>query len=375
MVQVDRVDLSNPKDVHRFITLPFRLYQNTPQWVPPFLNDSKLYLNPKKHPFYRHSAAEFYIARKEGEDVGRIAVLENRRFNEYHQRRDAQFYFFDSVNDLEVAKALFACAAEWAKARGLDRIVGPKGMGPLDGYGILVEGFEHRQMMMMMNYNHPYYKDLLESLGFTKEVDFVSCYLSAEAFRMPERIHHIAQRVQERGTLKVLSFENRAQLRQWAKKIGQAYNRAFVENWEYYPLTDEEIQFVLDSIVPYADPKLIKVITHRDEAVGFLFGFPDISAAMQRARGKLNPITILDILLEMRRTEWVSMNGAGILPQFHGRGGNALLYSEMEKTARHYRFKHAELTQVAETAVQMRRDLENLGGKPYKNHRVFSKNI
>jgi hypothetical protein len=140
-------------------------------------------------------------------------------------------------------------------------------------------------------------------------------------------------------------------------------------------LTDEEIQFVLDNIIPYADPKLIKVITHDDEAVGFLFGFPDISAAMQRAKGRINPISIVDILIEMRRTQWIALNGAGILPEFHGRGGNALLYSEMEKTVRNYQFKHADLTQVAETAVQMRRDLENLGGKPYKNHRVYAKFI
>lgn len=162
MIKVDQVDLSNPKDVQRFISIPFRLYQSTPQWVPPFLNDSRLYLNPNKHPFYRHSTAEFFIATKDGEDVGRIAALENRRFNEYHQKRDAQFYFFDSINDPEVAQALFTRVFEWAKARKLNRIVGPKGMGPLDGYGILVEGFEHRQIMMMMNYNHPYYKDLIE---------------------------------------------------------------------------------------------------------------------------------------------------------------------------------------------------------------------
>lgn len=375
MIQIDQVDPSNPRDVQRFISIPFRLYRQTPQWVPPFLNDSKLYLNPNKHPFYRHSVAEFFIARKDGEDVGRIAALENRHFNEYHQKQDAQFYFFDSINDPEVAQALFSRVFEWAKARNLNRVVGPKGMGPLDGYGILVEGFEHRQMMMMMNYNHPYYRDLVEAQGFTKEVDFVSCYLSAESFRMPERIHHIAQRVQDRGTLKILSFENRSQLRRWAKKIGRAYNDSFINNWEYYPLTDEEIQFVLDNIIPYADPRLIKVITHNDEAVGFLFGFPDISAAMQRAKGKITPISIIDILLELRRTQWISLNGAGILPEFHGRGGNALLYSEMEKTVRNYHFKHAELTQVAETAVQMRKDLENVGGKPYKNHRVYSRFI
>jgi hypothetical protein len=120
---------------------------------------------------------------------------------------------------------------------------------------------------------------------------------------------------------------------------------------------------------------LIKVIVHEQDVVGFLFAFPDVSAAMQRARGRLFPFGIMDLLLEMRRTNWISLNGIGILEEFQGRGGNALLYSEMEKTLTSYRFEHADLTQVAETAVQMRNDLANLGGKPYKNHRVFRRDI
>ncbi|MGB9639323.1 MAG: hypothetical protein ACPL3P_04395 [Anaerolineales bacterium] len=375
MIRIDQVDTNNKKDVERFIKIPFDLYHNHPQWVPPLFSDLRLYLNREKHPFFEHSTADFFIASLDGKDVGRIAVLENKRFNAYHDKKDCQFYFYDTIEDEEVTQTLFNRAFEWAHQHHLNRMIGPKGMGPLDGYGLLVEGFEHRQMMTMMNYNYPYYPRLVESLGFVKEVDFVSCYLSADSFRMPERIHSIAQRVLDRGTLNVIRFENRSQLRQWAKKIGKAYNNAFVNNWEYYPLTESEIQFVLDSFIPYADPKLIKIITHGDDAVGFLFGFPDISAALQRAQGKLNPWTILDLMREMKRTDWIALNGAGILPEFHGRGGNALLYSEMENTVRNYRFRHADLTQVAETAVQMRRDLENVGGKAYKNHRVYVKTI
>jgi hypothetical protein len=129
----------------------------------------------------------------------------------------------------------------------------------------------------------------------------------------------------------------------------------------------------LDNLLTVADPRLIKVIAHNDEAVGFLFGFPDLSAALQRARGRLLPFGLVDLLLEMRRTRWVALNGAGILPEFQGRGGNALLYAEMENTIREYHFEHADLTQVAETAEQMRADLINLGGKAYKNHRVYRK--
>jgi GNAT superfamily N-acetyltransferase len=375
MTTVEMVDTNSKAQVRRFVDIPYRLYANRPQWVPPPLVDIRTFLDREKHPFYEHSDADFFIAVRDGQDVGRITALENRRFNEYHGTRQAQFYFFECPDDLEVATALFERVFEWARARGLDKLVGPKGFGAFDGYGIQVEGFEHRQMMTMMNYNFEYYPRLVEALGFGKEVDFISCYMSREGFRLPERIHRISERVQKRGTLTVKHFYSKRELRAWAGRIGHMYNKTFINNWEYYPLTDREIDFLLEQILTVANPQLIKLVMHKDEVVGFVFGFPDISAALQRAKGRLFPFAIFDLLLELRRTKWLSLNGAGILPEFQGRGGNALLYSEMEKTIRDFGYEHAELTQVAETAVQMRRDLVNVGGKPYKNHRVYVRDL
>jgi len=375
MVTIERIDTHSKEQVNKFISLPYRLYKNHPQWVPPLYIDARMQLNREKHPYFKHSDADFFIAWREDDIVGRVAALENRRYNDYHSTRQAQFYLFDCENDLEIANALFSCVFDWAKSRGLNQVVGPKGFGALDGYGLLIDGYEHRQMMTMMNYNYPYYRQLIEAIGFEKVVDFVSCYLGTDSFRLPERVHRIAEHVQERGTLKVIKFENKNELRQWAEKIGKAYNNSFINNWEYYPLTEEEIAFLLENILAVANPRLIKVITHKNDVVGFLFGFPDLSAALQRAKGKLLPFGIIYLLLEMKRTKWVALNGAGILPEFHGHGGNALLYSEMEKTVHEFQFEHADLTQVAETAVQMRHDLENVGGIPYKNHRVYKKDL
>jgi GNAT superfamily N-acetyltransferase len=335
------------------------------------LVDARTQLNADKHPFYEHSDAEFFLAMREGEDVGRIALLENKTYNYYHDKRQTQFYLFECVEDFEVAQALFDKASEWARARGLTQIVGPKGFGALDGYGMLVEGFEHRPAMTMMNYNPPYYPEFMERLGYRKEVDFVSHYMNADEFRLSDRIHRIAQRSARRSGLQVLRFKNKKELLSWAPKIGQTYNRSFIHNWEYYPLTENEITFLTDNIMSVADPKLIKIIVHEGKVVGFLFAFPDVSAAIQRAKGQLFPFGVFHLLREFKRTEWVAINGAGILPEYQGRGGNALLYSEMEKTIREAGFQHADLTQVAESAVQMRRDLENIGGVAYKNHRVF----
>ncbi|MCK4898441.1 MAG: hypothetical protein KAS38_06680 [Anaerolineales bacterium] len=337
--------------------------------------DAEMQLNREKHPYYEHSEADFFIAERDGQDVGRIAILENKPFNKYHDTRKAQFYLFECENDQQAATALFNRAFEWAQKRNLDQVIGPKGFGALDGYGLLVEGYEHRQTMTMMNYNYPYYPHLIEALGFEKEVDFVSCYLNAEKFRLPERVHRIAKRVQQRGSLGIKRFNSKKELRAWVPRIGRAYNKAFVDNWEYYPLTDNEINFILDTILTVADPRLIKVITHDNDAVGFLFGFPDLSSALQKAKGRLLPFGIIHLLMEMRRTKWIALNGAGILPEFQGRGGNALLYAEMENTIHDNDFEHADLTQVGETAVQMRQDLVSLGGEPYKNHRVYRKEL
>lgn len=375
MVAVERIDTRDRRQVKRFIDLPFRLYADCRQWVPPIRTDVALALNPEKHPFYEHSTADFFLVTRNGRDVGRIAALENRNSNRYHDARIAQFYFFECEDDPEAAAALFDVVFQWARSRRLNRVVGPKGFSPFDGYGLLQTGFEYRQMMNMTNYNFAYYLDLVEALGFVKEVDFVSHYLPMESFVLDERIHRIGDRVRERRGLRIQRFGSRRELRKWAPRLGQAYNQAFVANWEYVPLTPREIDFVIDNIMVVAVPKLIKVIAHGDEIVGFAFGFADVSETMQRIQGRLLPFGALRLLLALRRAVGMSGNGMGILPEYQGRGGNALLYSEMYKTMKEARFAYCELTQVAETAVQMRRDLVNLGGMPYKNHRVFARDL
>jgi hypothetical protein len=376
MLSIEKVDTANKAQVRRFVQLPYRLYKDCPQWVPPLNLDAYNQLNPKKHPFYEHSDVEFFLAVRDGRDVGRIGAIENKPFNQYHKSKEADFYFFECENDPEAAAALFQTVFDWAKSRGLDCVVGPKGLGPLDGYGLQVFGHEHRQTMTMLTYNHPFTQQLVEAQGFVKEVDFVSCYLPADKFQIPERVERIARRAAERSGLAVKKFKNKKELVGWADRIGDAYNKAFINNWEYFPFTKKEIDFVVENILTVADHRLIKIITHGDEAVGFLFAFHDVSAALQRARGKLNPLSLADLLLEMRRTHTVSVNGMGILPEYHGKGGNALLYAEMGHTLLEFRqFSHVEMTQVAESAEQMRADLKNLNGVEYKNYRVYRKTL
>ncbi len=375
MVKVDQIDVNSKAQVNEFIMFPFQLYKDVPQWVPPFLMDIRAMLNPKKHPFYEHSEADFFVARRDGKIAGRIAALENKPYNKYHGTKQAVFYLLETEDDREVVSALFERVYDWAHKRGLNALIGPKGFSAFDGYGIQVEGFQHRQMMTMMNYNLAHLPTHMDALGFTREVDFVSCYMRRDKFALPEKARIIADKVQEHGTFEVKNFENKAELKKWAWRIGQAYNKTFVNNWEYYPFTENEIKFVVDQLITVADARLIKLILHKGDVVGFLLAFPDVSAALQRGKGRITPWGIVDIMLEMKRTKWVSLNGVGVLPEYQGRGGNALMYSEMEKTIKDFGFIHAEQTQMADTAVQVRKDMITIGAEIYKRHRVYHKDI
>jgi GNAT superfamily N-acetyltransferase len=376
MLTVEKVDTDDKSQVKSFVQFYYDLYKKCPYWVPPLLGDARAPLNRQKHPFFVFSEADFFIAVRSGKVVGRICVGENKPFNEYHKTKKAQFYFFDCIDDMEVATALFEAAFDWARTRGMDTMIGPKGLSPFEGGGLLIKGFDQRQMMTMTNYNFDYYPKLIDALGFEKELDFVSCYLPAGSFRIPERVERIAQRVQERGSLKIKKFESKQELVKWAPQIGAAYNRAFIDNWAYYPFSQRDVEYAIDNVFLAADHRLIKIITHGDDIVGFLFAFPDVSAALQRARGHLFPFGVPDLLLEMKRTNTISANGMGILPEYQGTGGNALLYSEMGKTIFEFKqFEHVEMTQVAETTHQMLADLKNLNGVEYKKHRVYRKRL
>jgi ribosomal protein S18 acetylase RimI-like enzyme len=161
----------------------------------------------------------------------------------------------------------------------------------------------------------------------------------------------------------------------WANKIGEAYNKTFVNNWEYYPLTQREIKFAVDNILTVAVPQYIKIIAHGDDVVGFLFGFPDISAAIQRQKGHITPWGLADFMLEFKKTRFISLNGVGVLPEYKGRGAVALLYDEMANVLQNSPFLEGELTQMAETAKEVRRELQTYGAVPWKNHRIYTRKV
>ncbi len=371
-MDIIQLNLSNKRHVRDFLAVPFRVYADIPRWVPPLEMDARLILDTKRHPFYRHSQAAFFLARKDGFPVGRLAVIDNRRYNDYNHSSTAFFYLFECENDPEIANGLFEAAFEWARSRGLNEILGPKGFTPMDGFGLLARGFEHRPAFGLP-YNPSYYPGLVESQGFEAHSESVSGYLSAD-LQFPERIHELADRLRARRGLTIARCGSRKELRGLVDHLKGLYNGSLGEGSGTYPLTDEEVDGMAQQMLWLADPRLIKIVMKGEQPVGFLLAYPDVSAALQRTKGKLWPFGWLRLLLELRRTDWLNINGAGLLPEYRGSGGTAILYSELFKSVRdNPRYRHAEIVQIGLENERMQREMENFGIDFYKMHRVYRK--
>ena len=369
-MKINQMDCTDPRQVHAFLDLPFRLYRNIPQWVPPLEMDIRRMLNPRKHPFYKHSEAAFFLAQHDGQVTGRIAVLNNHNYNSFNHERTAFFYLFECEHERETAVGLFEASYDWARRHGLDRILGPKGFTALDGLGLLVKGFEHRPAFGLP-YNPAYYAGLVEAAGFEPGEELVSGYLSSQT-QFPEKIHRASDIIQRRRGLRVARYQHRSDLRALLPKLQALYNGSLNGTSGNVPLTDDEVKTLADQLLWFADPKLIKIILKDDEPVGFLFAYPDISAALQRTGGRLFPFGWIRLLREMRRTKWVDINGAGIIEHYRGLGGTAILFSEMYKSVIEGGFEHADVVQIGVENGNMQRELRELGIDFYKSHRLYS---
>ena len=392
MLSIEKVDTEDKDQARRFVQFYYDLYKDCPQFVPPPFGDAYLPLNRKKHPFFEHSFADFFVAFRDGKVVGRICVADNRPFNEYHKTRKAHFFQFDAVDDLEVARLLFDTAFEWSRARGLDTMIGPKGLSPFDGYGIQVEGFEHRQMMTMMNYNFDYYPKLVEALGFEKEVDFVSCYLPSEAFRVPERVQRIAERAAQRGKLQGQELQEQGR----AAQVGLAYRGGLQQDLHpqlgilpvhqgRYPVRRRQRHHVRGSSAhqghhPRRGHRRLPVLPSR--MCPPPCSAPRVTCSLSASWTSFSKPCALG---SSPATAWASCRNfrapaempcctmkwarpplafASLPSSFLWGGFGGFLRREPQ-------FKHVEMTQVAETTRQMRADLKNLNGIEYKNHRVY----
>lgn len=371
MLNIVPVDLAQRAQIKQFINFPFHLYKGCEQWVPPLVSSSYDDFNPDKHPFFQLGELQLFLAEEDGKVVGRIAVMNNKYYNEYLDETTAFFGFYDVINSNEVSDALFTAAFDWSRARGLTKIMGPKGLVGTDNTGVLVEGFEYRAAMGLP-YNYPYYDGLIESAGFEKVTDNLSGYARGDQ-EMPERLIRIANRIKERRGFEVIHFQSMDDKLLWIPRVQDVLLKAFANSPDYCPPTTAEIDIAAENITTIADPKLIKLIQKDGEVIGFIFAYHDITAGIQRAKGRIWPLGWLHLLLERRRTKWVNINGVGVLPEYQGMGVNAILYTEIYQSVRDFGFEHVEVIQVGEDNFQSRSDMETMGIRWYKSHRSYQR--
>ncbi len=368
---IRKLDTSSRRDVNRFIELPFRIYRDCQQWVPPLVDDVKLMMDRRRYPFYEHSDADFFVAERKtvsslpASPCWRIAITTNTR----RARRPSS----TSLMPRMTPRPLWRSSGQietWARARNLTKIVGAKGFLQGDGVGVLVEGFEHHPAVGIP-YNHAYYGELIERAGYTRQRDFMSAYLPGNV-ELPPRVREIAEKMMARRGFSIRTFASKSELRAWVPAIVQTYNDTFVGNWEFNPITEREGKVIGDRLLQIADPKLIKLVMKGDTIAGFLFGFPDISEGIRRANGRLWPFGWFWLLREFGRTKWINLNGAGILAPYRGLGVNAILYVEMQKTIASGHFEHADIVQIEESVLTLD-DARTMGAEVYKKHRIYEK--
>ena len=367
-MQIRKLDTTRRAERARFVDFPFELYRDAPLWVPPLRGATLKILDARKHPFYEHSYADFYVAEQDGQVVGRVAMLENRHFNAYHQSKAAFFGYFETVEDIEVARALLRTAKEWTAAHGLDSILGPRGVMGIDG-SVLVDGFEHRPAIGIP-WNYPYYDAYIRDSGFEKDTDYLSGYARGN-HEIPPRLYEIAARVKERRGFWIKTFKSRAEIREWIPRALEIHRQAMSGLHTYYPPTEAETREVIGSLLTIADPSLIKLVMKGDDIAGFILAYHDVSAGIQKARGRLFPFGWAYILWDRRKTEWCNVNGLGLLPQYRGLGANAMLYTELRDTIAAHGFKHIDTVQANETNFNSTSDHETLGVRWYKRHRHY----
>ena len=372
-MQVRELDTTNPEDVRKFIQFPFDLYQGSEFWVPHFVSEIKTVMDRKKNPFYEHSDAAFLLAESEGAPVGRIAILHQKNYSAFHKAQYGFFYYFDAIDDIQVSRALFGAAIHWARQRGIEYVLGPKGFARSSGIGLLIEGFEYLPAVGM-NYNYPYYQKLVENAGFTKWTDHLSGYMTKDQ-QIDPRIHEAAEKVKQRKNFRVMTFQSRKEMQAMIPAINIVNQEAFQANPGYYPSTPAEFDMLAKNMIQILEPGLPKLIMKDDEVAGFIIAYKNISRGIQRSKGKMWPLGWIDLLKDKRQSKIIDMNGVGLLPKYQGLGANALLYSELEKTVRSTNADIAEFVQIDELNFKSKSDMERVGVTWCKRHRTYQMSL
>ena len=324
-------EVTDKRDLKRFIRFPDELYRGCPQYVPA-LHSSELHSLTKVSTL-SYCKRRMWLALDSGKVVGRICAMINPRYNERYSTRRVRFGWFDCIDDLEVARALFKAAGDWARSEGMDEIHGPLYYNTLGKQGMLVEGFENIPPFNCL-YNYPYYNRLMESLGFVKECDWLQ-YKMVANHGVPEKARRVAKLVMERYNLHAGSIDALKKNPEQVRKFFKVYNDSFSQSvYNFIPFTDEEIAEEAESSLRFISDKASCILfDENDEIVAFGISFPSISKALQKAGGHLFPFGWYHLWRALHNYETTDLMINGAVPEWQNRGVSAVYYKEMADKA------------------------------------------
>lgn len=360
-------EVNTRKQRGAFLKLPWKVYKGDPLWVPPLLAARKVFIDPKRNPFFLHAEVVLFLAHRDGSPVGRIAALVNHNHNRFHGDKVGFFGLFECVKDFQVAKALLDTAASWLKAKGMNIMRGPASFSTNEEIGLLVEGFQESPMIMMP-YNPPYYADFLESYGLRKEKDLLAFIRTAHD--MPERFHRLCEKVKQRGRFQVRKLRM-GELKEEISRFKSVYESAWERNWGFVPMTEAEIDHMAKELKRILDPDLAFFVETDGKIVGFSLALPDINQALKKINGRLFPLGFVKLLYHARKIDQLRVLLLGVAKEHRGTGMDLVLYMESFKEGVKKGYKRGEFSWILEDNKAMIRPLEVMGASHYKTYRVY----
>ncbi|OJT24415.1 N-acetyltransferase [Archangium sp. Cb G35] len=371
---VEVTPVRSPADRTAFIRLTYSIYKGDPNFVPHLEMERRDFMDPKKHPFFEFGEVEFFLARRAGKAVGRIAAVSNPRYNEFQGTNVGFFGLFECVNDAGVARALLEKAAEWLRAKGFTSVIGPMSYSTNGEVGLLIEGF-NTPPAIMTTYNPPWYAALIEANGFTKAKDLYAWELSSST-PPPEKVARIAEKIRQREGVTVRPV-NLKEFDAEVARVKTMYNAAWEKNWGFVPMTEHEFDHLARELKQMVRPELVLVAEVKGEPVGFALTIPDANEAIKAANGRLTtfglPIGLAKLLLATRRIRRLRLVLLGTVEGYRRRGLDAILYLDTLNKARELGYEGGEISWTLEDNHLVNRAIESMGGKQSKRYRVYEK--
>ena len=370
--------VSDRKGIEDFLSVPFALYADDPNWIAPLFLERKEHLDPKKNPYFLHAEAQLFVAYDGGRPVGRVSAQIDKLHLERFADATGQFGFLEARDKSEDFALLLNTAETWLAGRGMKRVQGPFSFSINDEMGLLISGFD-RPPVIMMGHARPYYQARLEARGYQKAKDVIAYdYDGLQPLR--RSLQAMVEKVKASGELTVrpLSKKN---LDRDLPIIIKIFNDAWSENWGFVPMTNEEIAALGKNLKFLVSEGYIAIADYQGEPAAMAVTLPDINDWIRDLNGRLLPFgwAKLAYRLFTAPPKAVRMPLMGVLRKHHGTPAGAALAMAVIDAVRSYHLgrgtKRAELSWILEDNAPMRRLIEQLGAKPYKTYRIYEKDL